>query len=275
MILKKKKLRNVARMITAGYLLSVFGLVVMAATDNTAVEVPTIEQRTESHAKIEKELISTPLQFTELNYVVSYDRNHCADTLNIVNESIHQLSNTLDNEESYTENAVHVMNNEYSRLLSVKKQLETDLEQFNKWEQEYYYATKTFEFLLSKGFSREVACGIIGNMMIETSGGSLALKPTIYNPSGNYYGLCQWSISYGLHGSSFEYQLEYLYYSLEQTFINHGYRYRQGFTYEDFLAITDPQETAQAFAKVYERCAASSYKIRQQSAQTAYEYFKY
>lgn len=273
MILKKKKLRNVARMIIAGYLLSVFGLVVMAATDNTAVEVPTIEQRTESHAKIEKELISTPVQFTELDYVVSYDRNHCADTINIVNDSIYQLSSALDNEESYTENAIHVMSHEYSRLLYVKKQLETDLEQFNKWEQEYYYAAKTFEFLMSKGYSREVACGIIGNMMIETSGGSLNLKPTVYNPTGKYYGLCQWNRSYGIHGYSFEQQLEFLNSTIEQEFNTFGKCYKVNFDYESFKSVTDPAQAALAFAKVYERCTSSSYKLRQNAAIDAYNYF--
>ena len=273
MILKKKKLRNVARMIIAGYLLSVFGLVVMAATDNTTVEAPTVEQRTESQAKIEKELISTPVQFTELDYVVSYDRNHCADTINIVNDSIYQLSSALDDEEYYTENAIHVMSHEYSRLLYIKRQLETDLEQFNKWEQEYYYAAKTFEFLISKGYSREVACGIIGNMMIETSGGSLNLKPTVYNPTGKYYGLCQWNRSYGLHGKSFEQQLNFLISNIEREFNVFGKCYQKDFDYESFISLNDVQEAALAFAESYERCCSSSFNARKQAASEAYSYF--
>ena len=144
-----------------------------------------------------------------------------------------------------------------------------------QWEEEYYYATKVWEHLRQKGFSQEVTCAIIGNMMIETSGGSLDLNPTIYSPSGNYYGLCQWSKKYypEAHGLSFEQQLEFLLNNIEWEINTFGKNYEAGFKYEDFLTMDDPAEAALAFAKSYERCGPASYEMRQEAAEKAYEYF--
>jgi hypothetical protein len=120
-----------------------------------------------------------------------------------------------------------------------------------------------------------VTCGIIGNMMIETSGGTLDLKPYIYSPSGNYYGLCQWSQKYypGTKDLPFEHQLDYLLGSMPWEFNTFGKNYKTGFKYEDFLKMTDPAEAALAFAKSYERCCPASYEMRQEAAIKAYNYF--
>ena len=37
--------------------------------------------------------------------------------------------------------------------------------------------------------------------------------------------------------------------------------------------MTDPAEAALAFAKVYERCATWSFKLRLEPAKSAYEYY--
>lgn len=144
-----------------------------------------------------------------------------------------------------------------------------------QFEKEHYYATKVWEYLRQEGFSQEVTCAIIGNMMIETSGGSLDLNPTIYSPSGNYYGLCQWSKKYcpDAQGLSFEDQLDYLVKTMPWEFNTFGKNYKSGFKYEDFLAMTDVEEAALAFAKSYERCSSVSYEMRQEAAVVAYEYF--
>ena len=144
-----------------------------------------------------------------------------------------------------------------------------------QFEEEHYYAAKVWEYLRQEGFSQEVTCAIIGNMMIETSGGSLDLKPNIYSPSGNYYGLCQWSKKYypEAHGLSFEQQLEYLLNNIEWEINTFGKNYKSGFKYEDFLNMTDVEDAALAFAKSYERCGPASYEMRQEAAVVAYEYF--
>lgn len=142
-------------------------------------------------------------------------------------------------------------------------------------QDEYYFATKTYEYLTLRNFSPASACGIIGNMMIETSGGTLDLKPYIYSPSGNFYGLCQWSTTYysGAKDLPFEYQLDYLLGTMPWEFNTFGWLYKEGFTFEDFITLKDPKEAALVFAKVYERCGPVSYRLRQQAAQVAYDYF--
>jgi hypothetical protein len=149
------------------------------------------------------------------------------------------------------------------------------LEKIKKWEEEYYYATNVWKFLRERNFSQEVTCGIIGNMMVETSGGTLDLKPNIYSSSGNYYGLCQWSQKYypGTKDLPFEYQLDYLLGTMPWEFNTFGWLYRKDFDFEEFLKITDPAEAALAFAKSYERCGPASYEMRQDAALKAYEYF--
>lgn len=149
------------------------------------------------------------------------------------------------------------------------------LTKIQKWEEEYYYATAVWKYLRQRNFSQEVACGIIGNMMVETSGGTLGLKPNIYSHSGNYYGLCQWSQKYypGTKDLPFEHQLDYLLGSMPWEFNTFGWLYKEGFVYEDFLKIDDPSEAALAFAKSYERCGSASYALRQEAAIKAYNYF--
>ena len=148
-------------------------------------------------------------------------------------------------------------------------------EKIKLWEKEHYYATKVWEYLRHRGFNQEVTCAIIGNMMIETSGGSLDLNPTIYSPSGNYYGLCQWSLKYcpGVKDLPFEHQLDYLLGSMPWEFNTFGWIYEEDFDYESFLEMTDVSEAALAFAKSYERCSSVSYEMRQEAALKAYEYF--
>lgn len=144
-----------------------------------------------------------------------------------------------------------------------------------QWEEEHYYATKAWEYLREEGFSQEITCAIIGNMMIETSGGALDLEPTIYSLDGDYYGLCQWSKEYypEAHGLTFEEQLDYLIESMPQEFNTFGWLYEDNFDYSTFLVITDVEEAAFAFAVAYERCGPASYEMRQEAAVRAYKYF--
>ena len=150
------------------------------------------------------------------------------------------------------------------------------LEKIQKWEEEYYYATNVWKYLRQRNFSQAAACGIVGNMMIETSGGTLNLEPYVYSPSGNYYGLCQWSLKYysGTKDLPFEYQLDYLLGSMPWEFKTFGWLYKEGFTYEDFITLEDPEEAAYIFAKVYERCGPASYDLRRNDALRAYNYFE-
>lgn len=218
--------------------------------------------------------IIEPLLFSELDYVTIYDTAELEKYSYKVSACLAALTNALASYE-YSQTAVSAMEGEYTRLTIVNNKLRADFDKYSAWEAEYYYATKTFLFLRKNGYNEAVACGIIGNMMIETSGGSLALKPNIYSPSRDYYGLCQWSLKYysEIRDCSFEDQLEYLLSNIAYEFNTFGKKYKTGFKYEDFLNITDPAEAALAFAKSYERCGSASHALRKEAAIKAYEYF--
>ena len=162
-----------------------------------------------------------------------------------------------------------------AELEDLEAKVASDLAHYEAWEKEYLYATKVFQYFMQRGFTKEATSAIIGNMMIETSGGDLALKPNIYSKSGNYYGLCQWSLNYypETKDITFESQLDYLFNTMPWEFNTFGWLYEEGFDYEDFIRMTDTAEAALAFAKVYERCTPMSYKLRESAAVKAYKYF--
>ena len=250
-------------------------------TESTVVEetaVPTEESSYEEPIYEEtepvKELNNIPLIFNHIEYKAFYDIDLGNSHINEVNNYIQVLTTAIDSED-YTEAAESAMNDELVRLHDIVEAYKLDVLKYSTWESEYYYAAKTYEFFRQNGYSAEVACGIIGNMMIETSGGTLALNPTIYSPSGDFYGLCQWSLYYRPHIAdvSFENQLLYLHGDIEGEFKTFGFCYKNNFTYADFLAMNDPGEAAIAFAKVYERCGSSTYNLRANCAKIAYDYF--
>ncbi len=219
-------------------------------------------------------LINEPYAFPNLEYKAFYSTDYSIKYLNEIASSYVDVEKAIASGE-YTMSAIDSMFEELVRLDSIKAAVQADVDKYTAWNQEYYYASKTFKFLKQKGYSDAVACGIIGNMMIETSGGTLKLNPTIYNPTRRYYGLCQWSLYYRpeVADMSFEDQLEYLHNDMEAEFKTFGFCYKRGFTFEDFLALEDPSEAAIAFAEVYERCGPGSYKLRAKSAKVAYKYF--
>ena len=234
-------------------------------------EEPSSEPVQEEPVKI---LEDSPILFNELNYEVSYNLIECNDFLNKLQNALSQLTEAI-NSENYTTEACRAMEQEIIRLESFVAKTESDINDITNKQNEYYYATKTWEFLTAQGYNEAVTSAIIGNMMIETSGGTLAINPYIYNSTGIYYGLCQWLLKYNpeIAGTSFEYQLDYLISNIEAEFNTFGNCYYQGFNYESFLAMADPAEAALAFAKVYERCGSGSYGLRQEAAKVAYNYF--
>lgn len=174
-----------------------------------------------------------------------------------------------------TEKYLKQVKKKQAELEEIEAKIASDLAHYKIWEEEYYYAASVFNYFMQRGFTKEATSAIIGNMMIETSGGDLALKPSIYSKSGNYYGLCQWSLKYypETKNISFEQQLDYLFNTMPWEFNTFGWLYEDGFDYEDFIRMADPAEAALAFAKVYERCTPISYKLRENAAIKAYKYF--
>jgi hypothetical protein len=249
---------------------------------NSALEELATEATTEiiqNHDTIEKQepvLNDIPVLFSDISYITCFDTELGSVNLENTHAALLVLEQAVESGD-YTDGAVSKMNKEIIRLSNIISSIEADIERHAKWEQEYYYATNTYKFLRQRGYNHAVTCGIIGNMMIETAGGTLMLNPTIYNPTRSFYGLCQWSLYYRpeVAGISFEEQLEYLDMYMYKEFDTFGFCYKKDFTYEDFLTLEDPAEAALAFAKVYERCASGSYNLRKTAAITAHEYFNY
>jgi hypothetical protein len=232
------------------------------------------EPSVESPVEESPNLIDTPIVFSEVVYGPFYDIDACNTFIYSAEATISELVYFVESG-TYTEDACVQMNAEIIRLYDEIDKAKTEISTIERWRSEYRYATDTWLFLKQNGYSDVIASAIIGNMMIETSGGSLDIIPIIYDPSGGYYGLCQWSLYYRPEAADmpFEEQLDYLHNDMAKEFKTFGKCYKKGFTFEDFLAMDDPAEAALAFAKVYERCGSGSYLLRTYAAMEAYEYF--
>lgn len=135
-----------------------------------------------------------------------------------------------------------------------------------KPEPEYPAADYVWQYLQGVGFSDAVCAGIMGNIMAEVGGGTLALRPGAYGEGHSYYGICQWNRwdFPEVQGQDLDYQLNYLAGNI---------RAQMGSTYEEFLQMDDPREAALCFAKNYERCYHGTYGVRQDNAERAYKFF--
>lgn len=139
---------------------------------------------------------------------------------------------------------------------------------------EYPVATYVWQFLDDAGYNDYVISGIIGNMMVECGGHTLALQPYIYSVDG-YYGLCQWSRGYQdrVGDTDTEYQCQFLLDTIVYEIDTYGHLYKRGFDYSSFISLTNEKDAALAFARSYERCGFMSYGARRACATTAYNYF--
>ena len=131
-------------------------------------------------------------------------------------------------------------------------------------KEKYPEARKVWNYLKKLGYSDYVAAGIMGNLMTETGGNTLNIKPKAYSSNKKYYGICQWSKKYypKVYGKNLDYQLSFLKNTIKNEFNTYGYKYAKGFNYKSFLKLKDPKKAALAFAKVYERCGSGSYSKR-------------
>jgi hypothetical protein len=288
MFFNNRRLTNVIRVTTVFAILLyffAFSIVTVALSVQTSDEAavkPASYVVTEKNylseatteASYEPTLKDTPILYPNFEYVMVYDEIEAEEGYNSANRHISRITGAI-NSGDYTEEAVAKMQQEKDRLIGIRDSYNKNREHIVSCLEEFPYATKVWKFFKQNGFSDEVTCAIIGNMMVETSGGELSLVPVIYDPTGDYYGLCQWSLYYNpnVADMSLEEQLDYLLSDMPEEFETFGKCYAKGFTYEDFLNMTDVEEASLAFAKVYERCATFSYAGRLTSAVVAYEYF--
>ena len=147
-----------------------------------------------------------------------------------------------------------------------------------KWAKawkEYPVATQVWIYLTkTMGYNNYVTAGIMGNMMIECGGWSLKLDWTAVNKSSKCYGLCQWHPLYHkeVQGGDLQAQLDYAYKSFPEVLSRYAFEYKKGFTYQQFLALTDAREAAKAFCLIYERPGGYN-PARGDLAIKAYDYF--
>ncbi len=121
-------------------------------------------------------------------------------------------------------------------------------------------------FFESKGWTKEQAAGIVGNLVVESG-----LKTDAIGDSGNAYGIAQWNkrgsperisnfqqvMGKSLYGSSFKDQLEFVNWELNNTERNAGNALRSVTTSDDAAAIVD---------KYYERSSGMHLERRQANA---------
>lgn len=139
-------------------------------------------------------------------------------------------------------------------------------------ESEYPAAAYIWSYFKSLGYSDYVCAGIMGNLMAEAGGQTLAIQYDAMSPG--YYGMCQWSKAYTeVWYASLEEQCVFLQQTIQYELDTYGYAYKRGFNYEKFLQLTDCEQVALAFAKCYERCHKASYTTRQRNSIIAYNYF--
>lgn len=140
---------------------------------------------------------------------------------------------------------------------------------------EYPVATEIWNYLKNLGYNDYVCAGILGNMMAEVGGQTLDIQYWLYNPSGDYYGCCQWSMYYfpEIGGADLKTQLDFLRDTIKLNIDMFGNNYQQGFNYDKFLTLTDERAAALAFADCYERGAPQYNQSRINNATVAYNYF--
>lgn len=275
-----KYAKVLARVVLCAIVASIIMPIIMVTSsndmsvDNAVIEDinPTEEVIEEITEPTEEPLIDTPILYSEVGYIVPVIYEDAVSHQNILKDYIAELKEAIASKK-YTDNAIALMSNELVRLENDFDRYQLDIDRFTRWMEEYSVATTVWFYLRSQGFSEPVAAGIIGNMMIETSGGTLNLKPEIYG--AGHYGLCQWSLYYRptVKGMSLYEQLDYLMSDIKYELDTFGFCYKRNFNYEKFLQLTDAREAAIAFAKAYERPGAGTYTIRANSAEIAYNYF--
>jgi hypothetical protein len=261
-----KRLLFVSVLVILTFWIAAISILAVAPSDTAEVN---------TRSAVEPDLIKEPFLCPEIYYITFYDEPATEEYITALDSSIGEINIHIESYK-YTPEACTLMKQEINRLTEIKEAMLLDIEHYRAWENEYYYATKTWLFLKQHGYSDVVASGILGNMMVETGGQTLYLKPNLYDKAtGSYYGLCQWSLRYKpfVEGMSFRQQLDYLIKDIEKEFKTFGKYYKAGFTYDDFVSMADSAQCALAFAKVYERCGSGGYGRRMKAAEKAYNYF--
>lgn len=243
------------------FCLMTFGLTGCSASaaDTYAVELDGIEYTYEDIGEIE-DIIDN--QYDIMNFAHKTAEGARALGYSETSEVILIAKNEYVSAQTRMEDCVTAIDN-------LKKNFDN---QFSEHEKEYPVATQIWKYLKQQGYNDYVCAGIMGNLMTEVGGQTLALNP--YSSNNNYYGMCQWNKAYfEVWGTDLVSQCQFLNRTMKYEFDTFGYVYKNGFNFEEFKNLNDERKAAKAFAKCYERCGSASYGVRQDNAEKAYEYF--
>lgn len=202
-------------------------------------------------------------------------------------EQLHEENAQLEQEAEESKKRIEELEKEKSELLAKRKQQQATLIKLSSNttiskvstlpEGEYPEARLIWNTIKSWGYSDNVVAGIIGNMMAEVGGGTLAGLSN-WHTGGCGYGLIQWTsgrqrLLKQLYGArpNIEQQLQFI--KNELTGQNGVNRQVTEAQYNELLNAGNPEAAAMTFAKYYERCGSSYRAKRQSFARTAYNYF--
>lgn len=202
-------------------------------------------------------------------------------------EQLHEENAQLEQEAEESKKRIEELEKEKSELLAKRKQQQATLIKLSNNttiskvstlpEGEYPEARLIWNTIKSWGYSDNVVAGIIGNMMAEVGGGTLAGLSN-WHTDGCGYGLIQWTsgrqrLLKQLYGSrpNIEQQLQFI--KNELTGQNSVNRQVTEAQYNELLNANSPEAAAMTFARYYERCGSSYRAKRQSFARTAYNYF--
>ena len=142
---------------------------------------------------------------------------------------------------------------------------------------EYPVATEVWLTMKEFGWSDVVCAGIMGNLMRETGGDTLNLKPKSNSSSG--FGLVQWTgqrkkdmfNKYG-HSPTIAEQVEFM---KDELFGSNGVRKQvTDQQRKRIFEASTPGKCAAEFARWFERPASKNYSKREANARKAYYYFQ-
>ena len=188
---------------------------------HNAYEVSEISDTTEALVTLN----NTPVLFSEFVYEDLFNTDFSAQQMRRAITNSMSIEAAINSGE-YTTEACDQMKAELGRLTDIAETYQADVDRYRTWEAEYLYATKVYQFLMKRGYSKEITCAIIGNMMVETGGNTLSLVPDLYDAdTGTYFGLCQWSLYWRpeVKGLSFDEQLDYLMSDIEKEINTFGF----------------------------------------------------
>ena len=164
----------------------------------------------------------------------------------------------------------------------------TDVRIYNPEQVQIYNMQKVLRYFLALGWTRNSICGMLGNMMVESTvnpwlfehhsldwsdpaailadSGGMGL--TQWTPCRKYY---QWAIDSNLDPESGNTMCERIYYeyenNLQWSLDNYGHH-----TWEDFVTSTEtPEILARVFLWAYERPADPDLDQRQQNARWCFD----